>query len=330
MKKLIKILSIDGGGIRGLIPALILQEIERRMGGKHLAGALDLMAGTSTGGIIALLLNTPDDNGAPKYQAKDIVQTYKTMGNTIFYRSFWQYLSSLNGWIREKYASKHIENSFYNFFQNAQLRNTLTNVIIPAYDISADNTLFFKTHKAKLDSTKDFYLRDIARATSAAPTYFKPAKIMSCSQEKEYTLIDGGVAVNNPTMSAVAEAFECFGRDNDFFILSLGTGSNFEVRNGKSSFTLKEIKRGGKLEWAEEIVPIMMYASSNVVDYQVEELSAKQDGKDYYRLQPLINSKHTTLDNTEPGNIKALERYAEKLIKTHQKQISYIVEVLTS
>lgn len=83
MSKTIKILSIDGGGIRGIIPALILAEIEQRTG-KPICQMFDLIAGTSTGGILALGLTRPDDTGQPAYRAEDLVRLYKTEGPVIF------------------------------------------------------------------------------------------------------------------------------------------------------------------------------------------------------------------------------------------------------
>jgi patatin-like phospholipase/acyl hydrolase len=100
-RKLIRILSLDGGGIRGIIPALILQELEKKLGGKkHLTQCFDMMSGTSTGGIIVLLLNTPDAQHKPKYWASDVVSLYRTMGSHVFHQSWWQYISSMDGCAR--------------------------------------------------------------------------------------------------------------------------------------------------------------------------------------------------------------------------------------
>jgi patatin-like phospholipase/acyl hydrolase len=329
-RKLIKILSIDGGGIRGIIPALILKEIENKLKNKkHLSQCFDVMAGNSTGGIIILLLNTPGTDGKPRYRSRDIVSFYHALGPTVFYQSWWQYLSTFNGWLSEKYSSESLEKNMARYFGESRLRNAFTNIIIPAYEISKDDTVFFKSDKAQLDVARDFYLKDIARATSAAPTYFKPANIQDFAHQKTYTLVDGGVAVNNPTMSACVYALKLFGRDNDFLVVSIGTGTNYGAPSGKLSYQEKTIKGGGKIDWASDIVSMMMNAANEVVDYQMAEIFISDDGKkNYYRFQVLLDPKHTALDNTSPENIGALEQYALALIKENQQEITKLVAIL--
>lgn len=329
-KKLIKILSLDGGGIRGIIPALILQEIEKKLKRKkHLVECFDVMSGTSTGGIIVLLLNTPDASKKPKYRASDVVSLYQNLGSSIFYQSWWHYLSTCNGWLCEKYPSDHLQMNLQKFYGDCRLKDTLTNVIIPAYDISEDDNVFFKSDKAKRDLARDFYFRDIARATSAAPTYFKPAQIQDISQQKTHTLVDGGLALNNPTMSACVHALKLFGRDSDFLVVSIGTGTNNPVTPGKLSFEGKNIYCGGKLEWAPDIVSVMMNATNEVVDYQMEEIFKKDNGtKKYHRLQVLLSPEHTAFDNVRPENMKALEGYAKELIRKKQAELTDIAHLL--
>lgn len=329
-KKLVKILSIDGGGIRGIIPALILQNIESKLKRKqHLSQCFDMMAGNSTGGIIVLLLNTPDENGKPKYRTSDIISFYRNLGSTIFYQSWWQYLTTFNGWFSEKYPTENLEKCLDNFFGNCRLRNALTNIIIPAYEISEDDNVFFKSDKAQLDLARDFYFKDVAKATSAAPTFFKPAQIQDISKKKQYTLIDGGVALNNPTMSACVHALKLFGRDSDFLVVSIGTGTNNSVPPGKLSFQGKDIKSGGKLDWASDIVSVMMNAANEVVDYQMAEVFINDNReKKYYRFQVLLDSQHTSPDDASPENIQALEKYAQDIIQKNQLELTMIASLL--
>ncbi len=329
-RKLIKILSLDGGGIRGIIPALILQEIEKKLKRKqHLAECFDMMSGTSTGGMIVLLLNMPDAHNTPKYRASDVISFYRNLGSFVFNQSWWHYLTTCNGWLSEKYPSDHLEMNLQKFYGNCRLQDALTNVIIPAYDISQDNYVFFKSDKSKLDLERDFYFKDIARATSAAPTYFKPAQIQDLARKKTYTLVDGGLGLNNPTMSACVHALKLFGRDNDFLVISIGTGINNPVTPGKLSFEGKNIDDGGKLEWAPSIVPVMMNATNEVVDYQMEEIFKNDKGtQKYHRFQVRLDAHHTAFDNASPENIKVLEGYAKELIQEKQADLTEIARLL--
>ncbi|MBM3469080.1 MAG: patatin [Alphaproteobacteria bacterium] len=329
-RKIIKVLSLDGGGIRGLIPALILQEIEKKLKTKKsLSQCFDLMSGTSTGGIIVLLLNTPTLQGKPKYNASDVVSLYQTLGSTVFNQSWGQYLKSLNGWLSEKYSSDNLVKSLHHFFGNCRLKESLTNIIIPSYDISQDDNVFFKSDKARKEKGRDFYFRDIAQATSAAPTFFKPAHIQNVDKTKTFALVDGGVAVNNPTMSACVQALKLFGKDQDFLVVSIGTGTNNPVAPGKLSFQGKKIKSGGKIEWAPDIVSVLMNATNEVVDYQMREIFP--DGgrlRKYFRFQTLLDAHHTAFDNASAQNILALENYARDLIHKNQNELTELARLL--
>jgi patatin-like phospholipase/acyl hydrolase len=171
-----KVLSIDGGGIRGIIPAMVLTEIERRTG-KATSELFDLVAGTSTGGILALGLTKPEQDGAPEYGAERLIELYETEGEKIFDRPVWHRLQH-SGWglAEEKYPSKGIEEVAKRYFKDVYLAEALTEVLVTAYEIERRGPWFFKRRHAR-DKNREgdnFLMRDVARATSAAPTFFEP------------------------------------------------------------------------------------------------------------------------------------------------------------
>ena len=176
-KDTIKILSIDGGGIRGLIPALLLAEIEKNCG--QISQLFDFFAGTSTGGILTLLLNRP--NPLPAEQISKIYQGDDA--KKIFKKNIFNILTK-----GEKYDSKGIESVLSTKLENYCLKDSLNPVLIPSYDMESRNTVFFNNYDNKYNN---IFLKDIARATSAAPTYFEPYRINGTR-----TFVDGGVAVN--------------------------------------------------------------------------------------------------------------------------------------
>jgi uncharacterized protein len=329
-RKLIKILSIDGGGIRGIIPALVLQNIEGRLKNKrHLTECFDVMAGTSTGGIIILLLNTPDEKGAPRYNTNTIVNLYRNFGKKVFYKPNWQTILSVNGWIDEKYSTKNLEKYMAEYFGKTRLSEALTEILIPTYDLGKEITYFFKRAKARESPDRDFYFTDIARATSAAPTYFKPAIIKNLGNGQPSILVDGGVVTNNPALAALVHAFKIFGKDNDFLVVSLGTGTIY-ITEGDKEKNLGILKNfGGKLEWITEIVPTMLDAASDLVDGELRAYFQDEDNRDnYIRFEIAINPAHDALDNTSPKNIEALERYAQQLIQKNEKNLERIVRII--
>lgn len=332
-KRVIKILAIDGGGVRGIIPAKILANLESRLKKKkHLSQCFDIMAGTSTGGIIALMLNKPNASGYPRYSAHFIAQLYKTLGENIFDQSFFHYFFSLNGWLDEKYSEENLEKFLHGYLGDAKIKDSLTNVIIPAYDLNTHQAIFFKKFEAQNDPHKNYYMKDVARATSAAPTFFTPAIIKNLNETQTYTLIDGGVAANNPTLSACLHAFEIYGHDNDFLILTLGTGTLYDETT-LESFDSSKFGKGGKLDWASDIVDVVFNAGSETVHQQMRDLFFHDVHKTnlrrkYYRFQPTLEKHHAEMDNGSPENIAALEAYADKVIAQFDAQLEEIAGIL--
>jgi len=102
------------------------------------------------------------------------------------------------GWTSVKYSEEGLKKLLVEY-----LEDTLTQVVIPAYEIEEDKTLFFSTHKAKRNNEYNYLLRDLGRATSAAPTYFNPTKLTDLAHKKRYVLVDGDVSVNNPTLATL-------------------------------------------------------------------------------------------------------------------------------
>ncbi len=327
-RKHIRILSIDGGGIRGIIPALILKDIESRLKpGKHLTDCFDIMAGTSTGGIIALLLNTPDTHGKPKYNASNIIELYQKLGNEVFQTSFWHKIKTGTGWWGAKYSTDNLDKLLVDYFHEAELKSTITNVIVPAYEIEQDITFFFKSSRAKNEPSRNYFLKDLARATSAAPSYFNPAQIKNIPQNEDHVFVDGGISTNNPTLAASVYAVELYGRNCHFSVVSLGTGTNYGAKN--KLIAREQVEDSGLLGWANKIIPIMMYAVNAVTDYEMRYvLNYNNSHTDYFRLQPIIEEKYAELDKVTPENIQALKKYAQQLIKDNEHVLQNIADIL--
>ena len=186
-----RILSIDGGGIRGLIPAVVLDRVEQRVG-RPIADCFDLIAGTSTGGIIAVALTRAGEDGRPRWSAAEVIELYESQGPRIFDRSLFQALSSGFGIEDEKYPRANLEAALDHYLGDARLRDALTDLLIAAYETEQRFPFFFKRRRAREDPAYDFPIADVAYATSAAPTYFEPLKLETDTVD-HFSLIDGGV-----------------------------------------------------------------------------------------------------------------------------------------
>ncbi|WP_323972174.1 patatin-like phospholipase family protein [Aeromonas hydrophila] len=303
-----RILSIDGGGIRGLIPALVLAEIEAKTG-KAIANSFDLIAGTSTGGILALGLSKDNGSGKPQYSANDMAGIYQSRGKEIFSRSLWKGVSSVGGLTDDLYSQKGIERVLEEYFGDDPLGSGLTKTLITSYDIQNREPLFIKSWREEYRSVQ---MKHAARATSAAPTYFEPALVPIGGAMK--ALIDGGVFINSPAVSAYAEAKKIFSDESEFFVLSLGTGELIRP------ISFAEAKDWGKPGWLAPLLSCMFDGVSDAVNYQMKMFV----GEKYIRLQTDLSIASDDMDNATNGNIENLKTEAKKLIRTHKNEIEFI------
>lgn len=322
-----KILSIDGGGIRGIIPATVLADVERRMG-RPVAETFDLIAGTSTGGILALALTKRGEDGGPAFSAEELIGLYETEGPRIFSRSLWHCIKSGKGLLDQKYPSTGIESAFDTYFGDARLSGALTDVIVTAYDIERRDTFFFKSSKARLDAADDFAMRDAAHATSAAPTYFEPVKIEQGASH--LALVDGGVFAVNPAMSAYAEAV---GREfsskpavgaeaaADVLLLSLGTGELTRP------LRWSDAKDWGLVEWARPILDVVFDGVGDATDYHLDRLLGTDR---YYRFQTTLDGASDDLDDASDENLERLKAEAAELIARNEARLDEVCRKLAA
>ncbi|XP_075648685.1 patatin-like protein 2, partial [Castanea sativa] len=213
---LITILSIDGGGIRGIIPSIMIEflksEIQKLDGpDARIADYFDIIAGTSTGGLVTSMLTAPNENNRPLFAAKDIKNFYLYHCPKIFPQH--------NRWIDPmvkiltgpKYDGQYLHKILKDKLGDTHLHQTLTNVVIPTYDIKLRQPTIFSSYKVKKNPSMDALLSHICIGTSAAPT-FLPAYYFETNDPKmevrEFNLIDGGVAADNPTKLAIGEAIK--------------------------------------------------------------------------------------------------------------------------
>src|SRR5579864_7029720 len=321
---MVRILAIDGGGIRGIIPAMVLAYIESATG-RPIAKLFDLIAGTSTGGILALGLTIPKTAGASLYTAQHFVDMYEHEGGRIFSRSLWRRIVACDNLTEEKYSAAGIEAVLAEYFGESRLRDAATDVLITSYEIERSFPFFFKSSNARERRDYDFPARLVARATSAAPTYFEPMKLSAGATDDYYTLIDGGVFANNPAACALVEARTIHPEATDFLVVSLGTGTL------NHSLPYSETKTWGVVKWAVPLLSIVFDGVSSTVDYQLRQLLPDGPGecRRYYRFQTTLDGHNHALDNTSPANITALKGLATDLIEKESGNLDKLCKKLT-
>jgi len=330
----IRILSIDGGGIRGILPGVIIADIEAKIQERtgdadaRISDFFDLMVGTSTGGILTCIYLVPDENGRPKFSAQQAVDLYLTRGQQIFSRNLGQRIKSVGGITDEKYNAAQLELIVKEYIQDAKLSDLLKPCLITSYDIENRRAHFFTSHDAK--TTRDFLVREVARATSAAPSYFECAQITSLAGEV-FSLVDGGVFANNPALCGYSEARnmtfasknQTNPRASDMILVSLGTGTS------PNTYEYDKAKKWGKIGWTTPVIDIMMSGSSETVDYHLKMLFDAADTPDQYiRIEPKTYHADNDMDNAKAANLDALQQAGVMSLTENKEVIGRIVNLL--
>jgi uncharacterized protein len=344
-----RILSIDGGGIRGVIPCLILQYIEEATG-RSISDLFNLIAGTSTGGIISVGLTKAESNRENSFSAEQMLELYVKFGKDIFSDRPRDILSWVSAKLFDKpYDSKDMEQLLERYFGDVKLKDSLAPVLVTTYDLERGKPFYFSSRLAAHDETENFKLKEIARSTSAAPTYFKP-NLLKYDKDKDLAFIDGGVFANNPSILAYSEAKELWKLelakatggaaagskgfdanvapdDNDlpFYLLSLGTGFTSSAIKGE------EVKNYRNKDWFEPLLTnVFMHSVAESTHYTMQHLLPNYvDGTPrYQRLDFQIAAEISQMDDASDKNISKLVDAGKKYVKENQAVLDKICEML--
>ncbi|MGY0556746.1 patatin-like phospholipase family protein [Lysobacter sp. A421] len=314
-----RILSFDGGGIRGLVSCTWLGGVEdtlARAGKPGLLDSFDLVAGSSTGALVAcgLGIGLSPDTMAEVYRAQRD-EIFPGMADRLWSRAGRLFSAGPSA---PKYDGKGLEKILKKVFGKTTLGQLKLPTVIPSYDTISRKPVIFKSFKP---SHRDLLVWEVCRATTAAPTYF-PAHPMKI-EGKTCSLIDGGVVANNPTMCAIAEALR---RDRDahqcgdLVVLSIGTGERTRP------ISLESAREWGALEWAVPIIDVLFDGNAESVDYITRQLV----GDSYFRMQAELLAGLDDLDDTSAVNIAALEKLATAYLALPgtRKKMKALVELL--
>jgi patatin-like phospholipase/acyl hydrolase len=309
-------LTVDGGGVRGVIALTVLTMLEKEVGAK-ISEMFDLLAGTSTGGIVIGGLTVPDPKDPTKvrYSAEDVLGLYCMFAEKVFSCPLYQKLNPLWGAFSPKYASPRA--IFESFIEDCEVSDLLAKrVIFTAYALSKKLMLIQNTPTGAQGAIERLKTKDVTvvqansntkvvntlLATSAAPTYFD-----SVILEGENT-VDGGVVVNNPAEIAVLELQEMDNKEDPVFLFSVGTGS----APSEPVSNTKPISKGW-IWWAEPLIGLLIDASSQLVCAVLETMAKTNPKINYIRFQvELPNSEMSELDNASPENLQRLQDLARQ------------------
>ncbi|WVZ92494.1 hypothetical protein U9M48_038554 [Paspalum notatum var. saurae] len=337
---IVTVLSIDGGGVRGIIPGTILafleeklQEIDERPDAR-IADYFDVIAGTSTGGLVTAMLTAPNDEGRPLFAAKDINDFYLEHSPKIFPPVCGGLVGLAKGvFSGPKYDGKYLHSIVRELLGETRVSQALQNIVIPTFDIKLLQPTVFSRYDAMNDVSKDALLSDVCISTSAAPTYLPGHQFETADKDgntRAFNLIDGGVAANNPTLLAMTHVSkQILLGSQDFFpikpadygrfmVLSLGTGS----AKAEEKFDAVEAGKWGLLGWlynqgATPIIDSFSQASSDLVDIHASVLfQALHSDKQYLRIQDdELKGDEASVDVSTEENLNRLVDVGKGLLK---------------
>lgn len=298
-----KILSLDGGGIRGIYTAHLLKRIQEELK-INLREYFDLIGGTSTGAILAASI-------AIDYPIEEVIKLYKTKGKYIFNNKTKKIplLKLLSGLICSKYGNNNLDEELFNIFKDITFERLYNekkvNLLLFSTDIINGIPFVFKTpYNKKFVRDRKILLKDAILASTAAPYYFKPYELEI--NGSKYLLADGGLWCNNPSICLIAEAKKYFNKSLDEIkVLSIGT---IDSKN-YFSFENKLLRKlGGLIFWNKKIVDIPLSLQSHnsfqCVDFLMDE--------DLYLRINTTTEKTMDLDKTNDEYINTLITLADK------------------
>ncbi len=291
-----RILSIDGGGIRGLISTILLQRILAEPGMSNLLDSTDLLAGTSTGGLIALGI-------AHGLDLQTIRDVYEKKGPVIFADTVFDNIRDLGKLRGADYSIVPLKKELVGLFQNTTLGGLKKRVLISTFQLDNRMPSSKRTWKPKLfhnftgsENDRSASVVKVGLYTSAAPTFFPSVD----------GYIDGGVYASNPSMCALAQSqdkrYKPTPALDDVRLFSLGTGTSLEYISRDVDW--------GLAQWAKPLIRLMFDGVSGIADYQCYQLLHEH----YHRLAPVFPPRVTIpMDAVKPRQMKFMVNFASTL-----------------
>ncbi|KAF8394986.1 hypothetical protein HHK36_018925 [Tetracentron sinense] len=340
------ILSIDGGGMRGILSGKALAYLEQALKTKsgnpdaRIADYFDVAAGTGVGGIFTAMLFATIGDSHPIYRAEDTWKFMVEQGQRFFKppsssgsgrRLFRRLLRGGTGGSTGS-ATAGLERAMKEAFtekgRNLTLKDTLKPVLIPCYDLSSSAPFLFSRADALETDSYDFRLWEVCRATSAEPVLFEPVAMRSVDGQTRCVAVDGGLVMSNPAAAAIThvlhnkQEFPFVRGVEDLLVLSLGSGQLLET-----SYDYEQIKRWKAKEWARPMARISGDGAADVVDHAVAMAFGQSQSNNYVRIQANGSNLGRCGANVDsdpsPSNVKMLVGVAEEMLK--QKNVESVL-----
>jgi uncharacterized protein len=340
-RKKFRILSISGGGSRGIIPVIVLMRLEQ-LTGRHVTELFDLSIGTSTGAMITAALNVPrkmddtdaaDDDDAVKqsietdssvvrvdngnlnprrkwkYTAQDLVDIYLKEAPLVFEKSLLKQWYTINGIYGHLYDTKKRDERFEVWMGTTCLRETLSDIVLTSYERCEETPVFFKSRKAKLNESCDFLLSDCVKASTAAPTVWPYHQICD-------NLYMDALYAKNPSMFGIFEAHRYYGiAYEDMILVSLGTGY---VKNRVEA---KDVLMSG-IGFYKDAFNSVINANTKCVTHMVKSLVQTLE------IDVSLPEQHMGITDVDKNHMNYMIKVTEDYLKEYDEQIREFARLL--
>lgn len=348
-KEIRYILTIDGGGMRGIVPSSILKKMNeelKTLTKRPLYSYFDLIAGTSTGALLALGLTSPlGDTSFKKEEGENVEVTrsyttgrifkknytesvgyieklsdvdnflslYKDNGKRIFLQRETKGLFKLFDKVSRIFTDKYDAVPYEEFLHEMYGETTLESLLVPTMAV-AFNTKGCAPYIFRSWDSHGYLVREAARASSAAPTYFAPAHFIDRETDEELTLLDGGLAANNPILCAYIEARKLYPEADEYRIISLSTAS--KVHN------MEPEEFSSNIDWMGPLLSAYSIGNMNITQLAAEAI----DDVKVLRVWEDVIDKQYSLDDTSSLAIKSLEDAASRIWELEEEKIKAFIK----
>ncbi|MCL1127999.1 patatin-like phospholipase family protein [Shewanella surugensis] len=311
------ILSIDGGGLNGIIPIAVLQYIEENSG-IRIQEIFDLMVGTSSGGIVASLIATPDKSGKAKFNLTDIQAVFHQGASKLFSASAYRDLLSLHGWIAPRYSVQKKYDLFNQYLPEMMLREALIPIAIPSFDYDNMEPIVFKSWTGD-----NYYMKDLLTASTSAISFYAPSMIYSHTNKKNHELLDASLYLNSPEVVALLLAQKLY-PEKKYIMVSLGAGM---VDN---DYFAESGKHWGILQWNIKFIRLMLFARMKFNAHIMRHLITNKDDNvsSYHRFNITIPLGEVSGYDPSKQNIDKLDGYARKIISKNKKSLTELIDLI--
>lgn len=318
----VRILSIDGGGAKGIVPAIILDYIEKKLQELaknpkvRLSEFLDFVAGTAAGSIISSLIITPDSNGKPAFSMKDIIPIIFEF-NEVLYQNKRKYWKKTD--LQEKITGTHIK-----YFDHWKMKDLLLPIAITGYDILNETPIIF-TNKDESKKYENLLVKDIVMGSCAHPVLMDPIDFRDGIGR--HIIVNANVIANNPSMIAYIEAsktpeiidkFKRITPDNTF-LLSVGTGKTPRIEK------FPGIEKLSKNKWFDLLIKMNIQSSTIIAEYESRCMYESYNMKDHYiRIEPEIILSDFDILNSSEKNMLHLHQDAVNFVNGNKGMLDDI------